>query len=645
MAWARDRATGEPRYIGELRVQQGGKRCNCECLSCSLPLVAVNAGKLTFVKRPHFRHPEGAEKDSCAVLTARALALDVLKGTDVLKLPRRRQSRRVAGLSGQYYEAWVELPAERVHVRDFTFKDRVSGILTLDDGRQLRVELTGSLSLDPAHAASTPIPTIRLVVDDPDIAAMPPGEIRKRLQLLVEGATWCAHWADEALGQEAEAAAQGIARDALDWLEDSDDLPEGLSPEVRRETLLHRKAKEILEREKRVRLPDLAVELNAATDDGDVLSRSFSLPGRIVSLESVTLEKPLGRIRPDVLAYTVAAPGWPAGPVLVEITVTNTINGERLERIRSQNLPALEIDISRMGGVVTEAEFTRLVVEEHAGKRWLHHPRLADETVRLERDLAATVDEENQVISALFERDARRRALRQVPVERWAAQYLDAVLEHATLRERMEGDADLRPVVEQAFNRILECADGLSMHGYPEAQDRDLYGWRGNILERILSLKLDRAVGYQLNTAWQVINALLQEGPHHCQWHTLYLIAIRRYSPTLTPSQAEKVAAWRSKVWRSLEVCERTYERSRKYDRMLSLLFPEMADALAKSLVKPSAEATGRDPETPAKLLRGRPPQRDGYVEVGYRNSRLRLPARDCEAWLAANPGWAVVSE
>lgn len=169
----------------------------------------------------------------------------MLKGTDLLELPRRRQSRRIAGLSGQYYEAWVEAPAERVRVRDLAFQDKVSGILTLDDGRRLRVELTGSVSAVPAGASETLIPTIRLVVDDPTIAAMPPSEIRKRLRLLVENGIWCSHWNDAKLEQDAEAAAQESARAALDWIEEGADLPEGLSPAARRETLLHLKAKEI----------------------------------------------------------------------------------------------------------------------------------------------------------------------------------------------------------------------------------------------------------------------------------------------------------------------------------------------------------------------------------------------------------------
>lgn len=637
MAWARDRTTGEPRYIGELGVKQRGKHSNCECLSCGLPLVAVNAGKQTFIRRPHFRHPEGAEKDSCLVLAARAAALDALKGTDFLELPRRRQSRRVAGLSGQYYEAWVEAPAERVRVRDFAFRDRVSGVLTLDDGRELRVELTGSVSADPAGAADSLIPTIRLAVDDPTIAAMPPGEIRKRLRLLVENGVWCSHWDDASLTQEAEAAAQKSALAMLDWADEGMDLPEGLSPAARRETLLHLKAKEILERERRIRLPDLAVELDAVTDEGHVLSRQCSVPGRVVGLEAVVLEKQMGRIRPDVMASTLAAPDWPSSQILVEITVTNTISDERLERIRAQNVAAIEIDISRMGGVVTEAEFARLVVDEHAGKRWLHHPRLAGETARLEMELAAAVAEANEVTRELLARDERRREMRRIPVEKWADRYLAAILEHATVREQMEENPSLRPDVERALDRVTECAEGLAVHGYSEAEDRDLYGWRGNLLERILSIKLDRAVGYQLNTSWQVINAILQEGPAHFQWHTLYLIAIRQYQPTLAPHQAQKVADWRERVLRSLDAGERTYQRSRKYDNLLALLFPEMADALAKPLRQRGSTAAGSRGSSGAPG-QGRSWSSPGAASPLPTSYGLWLKGAQYEEWKRQNP-------
>jgi hypothetical protein len=72
MAWARDRSSGEPRYIGELTRDQRGYRSNCECWSCGLPLQAVNPGRTTCIRRPHFRHPKGA---MCLGIAQRLLQL------------------------------------------------------------------------------------------------------------------------------------------------------------------------------------------------------------------------------------------------------------------------------------------------------------------------------------------------------------------------------------------------------------------------------------------------------------------------------------------------------------------------------------------------------------------------------------------
>jgi len=120
MAWARDTETGEPRHILELGVDRRGAKCGCECPSCGLALTAVNAAKEEFVKRPHFLHPEGAERNACMLLTARAALLRQRQVDGWLELPRRRVSSKVAGLSGQFHEAWVELPAEKLHINVLT---------------------------------------------------------------------------------------------------------------------------------------------------------------------------------------------------------------------------------------------------------------------------------------------------------------------------------------------------------------------------------------------------------------------------------------------------------------------------------------------------------------------------------------------
>ena len=115
MAWARDVETGEPMYIMELGTSRTGARCGCECPSCNLPLIAINAAKKEYRKRPHFRHPVGAEKADCMYLSARLAALQLLRDQGFIQLPRRRQSSLVVGLSGTQHEAWVEHPPEPIH--------------------------------------------------------------------------------------------------------------------------------------------------------------------------------------------------------------------------------------------------------------------------------------------------------------------------------------------------------------------------------------------------------------------------------------------------------------------------------------------------------------------------------------------------
>lgn len=406
MAWARDQATGEPRYIGELAREQTGAACRCECYSCGLPLLAVNAGKVVYKRRPHFRHPDGAAKDDCLVLSARSAALELLRKDGLLQLPRRRMSAKVAGLSGNYHEAWVEAPGQTVRVADFSFTDRATAMLTLDDGRQIRVVLDGSVTVRNTHGDGVALtPTIILSITDPEIAAMSPEDLRRRLVILAEGAVWCAHWDDAELHQAALGLAQAKAIDALDWL-DATDLPDGLSNDERRETLLHLKAKEILERERKINLPTLSASVEANGPLGKPIVASRHVFSEMVELEQVTLEKHMGRIRPDVLAQAKAGKRFPPGPLIIEITVSNTITEERLARLRESNIPAIEIDISRMGGKVTEKEFAHLVVHETAGKRWLFHPLMA----RLELDAKSEVNQKR------VEQNAEARRIEDINV-------------------------------------------------------------------------------------------------------------------------------------------------------------------------------------------------------------------------------------
>jgi hypothetical protein len=88
------------------------------------------------------------------------------------------------------------------------------------------------------------------------------------------------------------------------------------------------------------------------------------------------LEKRLGNIRPDVMTDVIPNE-FPSetnnplvqNPLLIEITITNNIDAEQEERIHSHSFPALEVNLSRLGGALTKEDFIQLLVEEETGKR------------------------------------------------------------------------------------------------------------------------------------------------------------------------------------------------------------------------------------------------------------------------------------
>lgn len=620
MAWARDKDTHEPRYILELNERQRGAKCNCVCVSCELSLIAVNAAKTEYQQRPHFRHPSGAERNSCFVLAARFAIAQQLLEQGLIELPRRRRSASVAGLSGEFHEAWIELPPERVRIIDTKFKDKATALLTLDDGRQLVVELTGSLS-EQHDEQNTLIPVISLNISDPAIASMSPDELRKRLTLLWAGACWHSHWKDSELIHQAAASARQMASEALDWLDDGEGLDDltGLSPDQRRETLLHREVKAILEREKRIQLPELFVRVERNAPRREPFTREKRWSSEYVNLDNVRLEKRLGRVIPDVLAKVLGKLNAESEyQLLIEVAVTNPINEERLERIREVNLPTLEIDIGRMGGLVTREELVKLVVDEVAGKRWVHHPKATAEVDRFNSEIDAEVE-------YFLEREQRRSAALNSPLEHWANSYLDAIRKHGNIRANY-GKPSYDPKDEKkTLDLVQDCAHALSLHGYPEAEDKELL----NIIERLLSIKDDKGVGYRLETGWQVINAVLQDKENKWTWHTLYLMAIRQYQPKLSKDNADMVEEWRNRVLKSIKEGSTPYLRSPKYDKLIGLLFPEMGEALNKDFGR-------RVPSQQPKLQSQAQVKPEQFLDTGKNDFWLK--GRDLERWKFNNP-------
>jgi hypothetical protein len=181
-------------------------------------------------------------------------------------------------------------------------------------------------------------------------------------------------------------------------------------------------------------LPEVSADAEVVDADGQPRRDRWVQIEEELRLESVRLEIRHGRLVPDVTCEAFGDDGQVRYlPLLVEVTVTNHIDVERLERIRTAGEATLEIDLSLAGGRVNQDELRRLVVDELATKRWLHHPEQTLQSRSLRDRLEKQVASERAERAA---RDERAAAVRQqvlaTPIATIATEYLDAVTQMAT---------------------------------------------------------------------------------------------------------------------------------------------------------------------------------------------------------------------
>jgi hypothetical protein len=611
MAWAKDAQTGEPRYILELDEQHKGAKCGCICYSCGLPLTAVNAGKKLFVIRPHFRHPDGAEKKDCMVLTARAAAIAALNSGERIHLPAKRFGAHVIGLSGERYDAWVTKPRELVHIRHVRLRDQVNAMLTLDDGREVLVRLTGTAGAGDSNESC---PVIQLEVNDPRLASLDLKELKSRLHLLVETAQWCGpHWDEEEQTKLALAQAQFDAENRLDSL--WPDATAEIGDRPTRETFLHWLAKEILLREKRLMVPPLVFQ-------GESRGRPFAVKSEaLLQLTDVRLEQGLGGIRPDVLARYVDPDNGEARELLIEVTVTNPLTPERVSRIASQGLAALEINLRSLGGALTEQAFAKLLVDELTAKQWIHHPWTATQ---------AQEESDSQ---------ARQSALRSEAEHTLAEGYLSAVEQYAEHLALDTRTLSWEVQLDRKARDVEPYAKALVSKGYATALADELYR-NGSILQRLLSIRESKPIGYRLDL-WGVFNAIRCDVSAKSKvWHTLYLIAHKVYAPKLAKDHEAKIQELRQLVLDSLQAGESTYRRPRRHDALLGLLFPEMRESLSRPL--PGDERATSSSQKPASFQSSAPPRLSQSSMPTIYGAANRLWKEQEPVWLkgAAYDSW-----
>lgn len=147
------------------------------------------------------------------------------------------------------------------------------------------------------------------------------------------------------------------------------------------ETAIHRYAKELLEREKRIFLPEVVARHKTLTHQ---LSQAKSFV-----FDSVTIEKSIGDIRPDVIIRKNDV------DLLVEFAVTHFCDDDKVEKIKEHGTSAIEIDLSK---IEDQPDLNALDIDiiSNAPRVWLFNRKIEESRERLKLEYQAKKDLENE---------------------------------------------------------------------------------------------------------------------------------------------------------------------------------------------------------------------------------------------------------
>lgn len=355
--------------------------------------------------------------------------------------------------------------------------------------------------------------------------------------------------------------------------------------ELKTETVLHYAVKHILKEAGELRTPHEDVYAEALSQRKRY-NRTWVLPAQHLTLTNVEMEKRLGLTRPDLVCEAVDKSGGPSYPALcIEVTVSNPVGEERRQRIRSEGLPALEVDLSRLQGRITKNRLKQLVVLETSMKSWLFHPLLSAKWLELDSEVRRLRDAEDQAIE---EEEAEIRRIRAIPLTLVAERYLGKAYAYFQLLQYAENHGSPSPSAEaialaNARQELSDEARLLAIKGYSGADDEDFLNARG-ILEALLSLKRDQGLCRDLNTGFQVLNALMAGGQGvRNEFSPLLLAAARRFEVPMSSDQKAVFEQWRSAVKDRIRTVQNCYVRPEAHDALLAVLFPELIDALVRT--------------------------------------------------------------
>ena len=134
------------------------------------------------------------------------------------------------------------------------------------------------------------------------------------------------------------------------------------------ETSLHLLAKKIFLKAKRFKTPPVFIDYPNPHKEKELL-----FPERIIQIDEVKLEKRYNDVIPDIVLVCGEK------ELFVEIFVCHKINDAKLERIKSNNISTIEINLSKLKESVTEEQIEEILLEGTDYKVWVYNAEAAKE--------------------------------------------------------------------------------------------------------------------------------------------------------------------------------------------------------------------------------------------------------------------------
>jgi hypothetical protein len=130
------------------------------------------------------------------------------------------------------------------------------------------------------------------------------------------------------------------------------------------ETALHLAAKEILDKYKRIRIPEVSAQIGVGYGDPVQLYNEQTL-----QFDKVLLEKRYDDLIADL---TVEINGK---PFFIEIAVTHFIDEAKKKKVEKRNISTLEIDLSKLDRQITLSELEEILIDGLESKRWIYNTK------------------------------------------------------------------------------------------------------------------------------------------------------------------------------------------------------------------------------------------------------------------------------